>query len=255
MFSVGNRIRDLRRTHNLTQKELAKKVGTSRTVVANWEIGRAQPDVSMLCTLADTFHITVDQLLGRTTSSDDPLKKYKNTKLLLAESNKRYQSITFSSFHQGVLANLLICIGPYVHSKSGRIFPYPFNVYLPSVHKPTDEYESKGRQGQVTLVQPDLTIIQDTGKIKEQGFFGVPSWIVEVISSQTIKEDMQDKLILYEQAGVPEYWIVHPLEQTVLVFQLQSERKYGRHQLYTACESIEVGIYPDLKIDLQTIFN
>lgn len=255
MFSVGNRIRDLRRTHNLTQEELAKKVGTSRTVVANWEIGRAQPDVSMLCTLADTFHITVDQLLGRTTSSDDPLKKYKNTKLLLAESNKRYQSITFSSFHQGVLANLLICIGPYVHSKSGRIFPYPFNVYLPSVHKPTDEYESKGRQGQVTLVQPDLTIIQDTGKIKEQGFFGVPSWIVEVISSQTIKEDMQDKLILYEQAGVPEYWIVHPLEQTVLVFQLQSERKYGRHQLYTACESIEVGIYPDLKIDLQTIFN
>lgn len=255
MFSVGNRIRDLRRTHNLTQKELAKKVGTSRAVVANWEIGRAQPDVSMLCTLADTFHITVDQLLGRATSSDDPLKKYKDTKLLLAESNKRYQSITFSSFHQGVLANLLICIGPYVHSKSGRIFPYPFNVYLPSVHKPTDDYESKGGQGQVTLVQPDLTIIQDPEKIDEQGFFGVPSWIIEVISPATIKEDMQDKLILFEQAGVPEYWIVHPVEQTVLVFHLQPNGNYCRYQFYTASETIRVGIYPELQINLQTIFN
>ena len=60
------RIRELRAEKNVTQQEIADKLGVSRQVFANWENEINQPDLKMLISLAEFFSVTVDYLLGRT---------------------------------------------------------------------------------------------------------------------------------------------------------------------------------------------
>lgn len=53
----------LRKKRNLTQNELAERMNISRGQIANYELGRGQPDLDMLVNLADFFselHIATD---------------------------------------------------------------------------------------------------------------------------------------------------------------------------------------------------
>lgn len=65
MKSVGQRIRTLRESAGLTQKELATKVQHERATVASWETDRRVPEPTTLGRLADAFGVSVDFLLGR----------------------------------------------------------------------------------------------------------------------------------------------------------------------------------------------
>ena len=64
MENVGRNISELRRRCNMTQMELADKMGISFQAVSNWERGNSMPDISKLPELAEVFGVTIDQLLG-----------------------------------------------------------------------------------------------------------------------------------------------------------------------------------------------
>ena len=63
-----------------------------------------------------------------------------------------------------------------------------------------------------TVCVPDLAVICNPNKLHEQYCFGAP----------TVKADRLVKLNRYQQAGVPEYWIVLPQEQNATVFVLEN---------------------------------
>jgi len=63
MKKIGKEITDLRKAHNMTQMELADKLGISFQAVSNWERGNTMPDISKLPELAEIFHVSVDELL------------------------------------------------------------------------------------------------------------------------------------------------------------------------------------------------
>ena len=65
MFS--EKIKQLRKMRNLTQKELADKLFVEQTTVSSWERGKAFPDTLRLQSIADFFNVGVDELLGRET--------------------------------------------------------------------------------------------------------------------------------------------------------------------------------------------
>ena len=56
-------IADARRSRNLSQKELATRVGVSRSTVAMWEMGESNPRASLLPKIADVLGCTIDELL------------------------------------------------------------------------------------------------------------------------------------------------------------------------------------------------
>lgn len=58
----------------------------------------------------------------------------------------------------------------------------------------------------------------------------------------------------YEKAGVKEYWIVEPDGKFVSVFTLQNNMRYGRPDVYSDEEKINVSALPDLTIDLNPVF-
>ena len=63
MQRVGIKIADLRRSHNMTQTELADKMSVSYQAVSNWERGNSMPDISKLPLLAQVFEISIDEIL------------------------------------------------------------------------------------------------------------------------------------------------------------------------------------------------
>lgn len=69
-MSLGERIKELRKTKKLTQVEFARIFQISNGTIAMWETDKRQPDFNMLQKLADYFGVTTDYLLGRETQSE-----------------------------------------------------------------------------------------------------------------------------------------------------------------------------------------
>lgn len=65
----GERLSKLRKTKNISQYELADRLGFSRGQLANYEQGKREPDYNTLCKIASYFDVTVDYLIGH---SDSP---------------------------------------------------------------------------------------------------------------------------------------------------------------------------------------
>lgn len=58
-------LQKLREKEDLTQVQLAKKVGLSSSAIAMYEAGERKPSIEILPTFADYFGVTTDYLLGR----------------------------------------------------------------------------------------------------------------------------------------------------------------------------------------------
>ena len=61
---VGARIRLLRLEKNMTQRQLAAKIGVDRTSLS-YEHSKRTPDIFILCRMADVFEVSLDDLVGR----------------------------------------------------------------------------------------------------------------------------------------------------------------------------------------------
>ena len=64
-MSFGTILKKLRQDNNLTQDELAKKIDTSRSNIANYENDKNMPSVDILEKLSKLFDCTTDYLLGK----------------------------------------------------------------------------------------------------------------------------------------------------------------------------------------------
>jgi transcriptional regulator with XRE-family HTH domain len=73
MMTIGSRIAELRDQKSFTQEELAAMLGISRASLSHYEKNRREPDTSTLAKIADTFQVSIDYLVGRTTKSDSVL--------------------------------------------------------------------------------------------------------------------------------------------------------------------------------------
>lgn len=60
---IGAFIKEQRNSLNMTQKELAEKIGCTDKAISRWETGKGLPDSSFLIPLANIFNITVNELL------------------------------------------------------------------------------------------------------------------------------------------------------------------------------------------------
>ena len=110
--------------------------------------------------------------------------------------------------HQYIVAELFAALRAYVRQRElGVVLPAPFEVHLPDIAQP---------------VQPDVLFLRaERQPPPEAGYFeGVPDLVVEVLSPSTARTDRVVKFWAYEQAGVPEYWIVDPRARLVEVYEL-----------------------------------
>ncbi|MEK4026334.1 MULTISPECIES: helix-turn-helix domain-containing protein [Sporosarcina] len=79
---LGPRLKKLRTTKKLTQKQLAEKINVTNVSVSGYESGNRFPDTDTLQRLADYFEVTTDYLLGRSDNShmtaDEEFQSFSN---------------------------------------------------------------------------------------------------------------------------------------------------------------------------------
>ena len=76
------------------------------------------------------------------------------------------------------------------------------------------------RPSRVTSLQPDLMVVRRVD-VDDEGLTGTPLLVVEILSPSTRAKDLVLKRALYAEAGVPAYWVLDPVEATVLVLALE----------------------------------
>ena len=80
-MEIGNKILELRKKNNLSQEELAEKVGVARQTISKWELGETAPDIKQAKHLANIFNVSVDELVDANSESII-MKKVSNTERL-----------------------------------------------------------------------------------------------------------------------------------------------------------------------------
>lgn len=61
---LNERLRSLRQARNMSQVDLAKRLGVAKQSVSNWENDNIQPSIEMLMKLSVVFSVSTDYLLG-----------------------------------------------------------------------------------------------------------------------------------------------------------------------------------------------
>ena len=67
-MTIGENIKNKRLEYDIEQQELAHRIGVNKATICNIEKGVKIPSVALLVSIADTFHCSVDELLGRKVS-------------------------------------------------------------------------------------------------------------------------------------------------------------------------------------------
>ena len=60
----GQRLRELRHSAGLTQEQLAKRVGLTKSVISFYELSERSPSPNVIIKFARVFHVSADYLLG-----------------------------------------------------------------------------------------------------------------------------------------------------------------------------------------------
>ena len=107
--------------------------------------------------------------------------------------------------HAKVSRNTVRALDDYLRKSncSCEVYDAPFDVRIPHNGETEDNKI-------YTVVQPDISVICDHAKLDDRGCCGAPDMIIEILSPGNRKKDMYDKFLLYEKAGVREYWIANP---------------------------------------------
>jgi Uma2 family endonuclease len=130
----------------------------------------------------------------------------------LPDDGKRYELINGELFeltgpttkHQRSTVRLSSGLDQFVTPrKLGEVFVAPYDVYL-SPHN---------------TVQPDISYVSRDRRniVRYDKIEGVPNLLMEVLSPSNRRRDIVTKAVLYATFGVPEYWLVDPEEDSILV--------------------------------------
>ncbi len=150
--------------------------------------------------------------------------------------------------HQEVATVLTVKFFNFLEGKKCKVFSAPFDVRLPL---PKDKQTPDKIN---TVVQPDITVVCDLNKLDEQGCKGAPDLVVEVLSPGNTKKEMRDKLRIYQNAGIPAYWLIDPEHEFILLYHLDKKGMYNSSLPYVEEDIIESQALKGFKLDVEEVF-
>jgi Uma2 family endonuclease len=143
-------------------------------------------------------------------------------------------------FHQDVVGEIYAYLREQIKLKRlGRVFVSPFDVVL----APQELY------------QPDVLVVlnEHLARVQTHCVMGAPDLVVEVISPRSKLYDRVNKHMAYEQAGIPEYWLVDPRKRTIELFALESN-KYRSPGIFQGDQTLPSRIVPEMTLPVARFF-
>lgn len=152
-----------------------------------------------------------------------------------------------SRVHQEISGEIFRQLANYLEGKKCRVYAAPFAVRL-------FERDVEAPEDVDTMVEPDLSVVCDSDKLDKYGCKGAPDVVIEILSPSTQRHDRLVKLGLYQRAGVREYWIVNPEDQTVQVMLLDGGGILQLHEVYDRTGVAKVNSLEGCFIELNKVF-
>lgn len=153
-----------------------------------------------------------------------------------------------SPSHQEISGAIYAQLWNYLEGKKKcKAYHAPFDVRL-------FEQEGDSPENVDTVVQPDITLVCDLSRLDDRGYRGAPDMLLEILSPSTRRYDRLTKLELYQRAGVKEYWIVNPDEQTAQVYLLDEHGLLRLREEYDRKGIAKVNSLDGCFIELSRVF-
>lgn len=156
---IGEKLKKLRRSKDLTQEEVAAHLGISYQAISKWERGDGYPDITMLPALANYFGVTVDELIGM-----DEISSANK----LAEINRSWQENRAQCRHK-----------ENVELMRSALKTYPNNALLlmqlsaSLEHLDGTEKEKQGFLRESILVQEQILRFCDDSEVRGAALFNI----------------------------------------------------------------------------------
>ncbi len=140
--------------------------------------------------------------------------------------------------HQGIL---LLCARAFfacIDSRGGIALFSPLRLRL--------------RPGKVR--EPDLLLLLDRNDPRrEDRYWHGADLVLEVVSPDNPARDLVEKRQEYAEAGIPEYWIVNPLDQTIAVLTLAGDT-YAEHGIFARGERATSPLLDGFGVAVDEVF-
>ena len=143
-------------------------------------------------------------------------------------------------FHQDISRTIQFEILKYLERQPcGIIYDAPFDVVL------TD----------VNVFQPDLAFFSDERRkvLTDKGAEGAPDLVVEILSPNTARLDLDQKRIVYVRSGVSDLWIVDPDKLEIQVFDLHADPEAPAATLRQN-DILRSRFLPGFELPVRTVF-
>lgn len=142
--------------------------------------------------------------------------------------------------HQAMLGEIFRQIANALNESNCEVYIAPFDVRLPEPGEADD--------ATMTVLQPDISVICDLNKLDERGCRGAPNQVIEILSPSTASHDQINKRAMYEKHGVKEFWLVHPGDRILTIYQL-NEGSYGKPAIQELKGETMSTVLADIRID------
>ena len=147
--------------------------------------------------------------------------------------------------HQRLLLRLAVKFQQALIGCPCEVFIAPFDVRLPKGSITDEEV--------YTVVQPDLCVICDHGKIEERGCIGAPDMILEILSPGSDKKDLVVKYQLYQEFAVKEYIVIDPKRKMIIQHILDENGRYDG-KAFSGDKRFTSGFLPDFSLSPNQLF-
>ena len=103
--------------------------------------------------------------------------------------------------------------------------------------------------------EPDILMLLDASDPRYQDAYWLGAdLVVEVVSPDRPERDTEEKVLDYAEAGIPEYWIVNPLDATITVLVLDGPA-YRRHGHFQRGERATSHLLPSFSVSVDEVFD
>lgn len=169
-------------------------------------VAARQTNLRMIWEKDDEFMLSLDPLQGHWTEEQYLLLSSQTNRLL--EYTDGYIEVLPmpTDKHQVILEFIFLALRAVVNTLGGKVLFAPLRIRI--------------RAGKYR--EPDLLLVLDANDPRRQNEYWLGAdLVIEIVSPDRPERDIEEKPRDYAEAGIPEYWIVNPLNETITVLVLE----------------------------------
>ena len=141
--------------------------------------------------------------------------------------------------HQAISRLLFLALFDHVGKRGGEVFYAPLRLRI--------------REGKFR--EPDLLVVRDAGDPRNQDAYWLGAdLVVEVVSPDNPGRDLRTKRADYAEAGIPEYWIANPLDETITVLTRAGDA-YTEHGVFVRGERASGVLLSGFEVEVDAVFD